>query len=85
MLCAAVAVNVAMFHPALAQEAGDDVEEVIVTAEKLGRSAPSTTFSIQVKLWPSILVQHRRRTAPTSSRLVRIGSERSGAGSLVAS
>lgn len=32
MLCAAVAVNVAMFHPVLAQDAGNDVEEVIVTA-----------------------------------------------------
>lgn len=46
MLCAAAAVNGAMFHPLVAQ--GEDVEEVIVTAEKLGRSVLNTPASTVV-------------------------------------
>jgi outer membrane receptor protein involved in Fe transport len=46
VLCAAAAVNVAMFHPVFAQD--DGVEEVIVTAEKLGRSVVDTPASTVV-------------------------------------
>jgi outer membrane receptor protein involved in Fe transport len=47
-LCVAAVVNVAMFHSVLAQDAGDGVEEVIVTAEKLGRSVMDTPASTVV-------------------------------------
>ena len=47
VLCAA-AVNAVMFHPVLARGAGGDVEEVIVTAEKLGRSLMDTPASTVV-------------------------------------